>query len=167
MKNTVTKTATQKKLRSYFLSLSLFLMAFAVFPLQTAQAQDIPSNTELGIILGEPTGISAKFWQSGSTAIDAAVAWSLGKNESVHVHADYLFHNNMDVDQGVLLFYYGPGARAVFADDPRVGARFPLGLQYIIDSTRLSLFFEIAPTFDLIPSTSFGVDGGLGLRFFL
>lgn len=167
MKTTVTKSTIQKSLKPHFLSLTLLFMVLAVSAIQTAEAQNRPSNAELGIILGEPTGISFKFWQSGSTAIDGAIAWSLGRNESVHVHADYLFHNNLDVDQGVLLFYYGPGVKAVFADDPRVGVRFPVGLQYIIDSTRLSLFFEIAPTFDLIPSTSFGVDGGLGLRIFL
>lgn len=167
MKMTVTKTTFYKFIRHHTLSFLLLLMVFTVATIQTAEAQNRPTNTELGIILGEPTGISFKFWQSGSTAIDGAVAWSLGRNESVHVHADYLFHNNLDVDQGVLLFYYGPGVKAVFADDPRVGVRFPLGMQYIIDSTRISLFFEIAPTFDLSPSTSFGVDGGLGLRFFL
>lgn len=167
MKTTVTKTTIQKNLYVHILSLSLILMVFAASLVQTAEAQNRPSNTELGIILGEPTGISFKFWQSGSTAIDGAIAWSLGRNESVHVHANYLFHNNLEVDQGVLLFYYGPGIKVVFADDPRVGVRFPIGTQYIIDSTRLSLFFEIAPTFDLAPSTSFGVDGGLGVRLFL
>lgn len=162
------KTTIKKFLFPHLLSLSLVLLVFAITTIQTAEAQNRPSNTELGVILGEPTGISFKFWQSGSTAIDGAVAWSMGRNESVHVHADYLFHNDLDVDQGVLLFYYGPGVRTVFSDNnPRVGARFPLGLQYIVDSTRLSIFFEVAPTFDLIPSTSFGVNGGLGFRFFL
>lgn len=162
------KTTIKKFLFPHLLSLSLLLLVFAITTIQTAEAQNRPSNTELGVILGEPTGISFKFWQSGSTAIDGAVAWSMGRNESVHVHADYLFHNDLDVDQGVLLFYYGPGVRTVFSDNnPRVGARFPLGLQYIVDSTRLSIFFEVAPTFDLIPSTSFGVNGGLGFRFFL
>lgn len=162
------KTTIKKFLFPHLLSLSLLLLVFAITTIQTAEAQNRPSNTELGVILGEPTGISFKFWQSGSTAIDGAVAWSMGRNESVHVHADYLFHNDLDVDQGVLLFYYGPGVRTVFFDNnPRVGARFPLGLQYIVDSTRLSIFFEVAPTFDLIPSTSFGVNGGLGFRFFL
>lgn len=162
------KTTIKKFLFPHLLSLSLLLLVFAITTIQTAEAQNRPSNTELGVILGEPTGISFKFWQSGSTAIDGAVAWSMGRNESVHVHADYLFHNDLDVDHGVLLFYYGPGVRTVFSDNnPRVGARFPLGLQYIVDSTRLSIFFEVAPTFDLIPSTSFGVNGGLGFRFFL
>lgn len=154
-------------LNCQLLPLLVLGVIFTISAIQTAEAQNNPTNTELGVILGEPTGISFKFWQSGSTAIDGAVAWSLGRHESIHVHADYHFHNDLDVDQGALFFYYGPGVRAIFANDPKVGFRFPLGFQYIIDSTRISLFFEVAPTFDLIPSTSFGVNGGLGLRYFL
>jgi hypothetical protein len=158
----------EKLLNRHFLSLSLLLLIFAVSTVQTAEAQNRPTNTELGVILGEPTGISFKLWQSGSTAFGGAVAWSLGRNETVHIHLDYLFHSDLDVDQGVLMFYYGPGVRTLFSDNnPRVGVRFPVGLQYNVDSTRLSLFFEVAPTLDLIPATTFGVNGGLGFRFFL
>ncbi|MCH8549106.1 MAG: hypothetical protein LAT80_09520 [Balneolaceae bacterium] len=133
----------------------------------TADAQDRYSGTELGIILGEPTGISAKFWQSDRTAIDAALAWSFGRNESVHLHADYLIHNWMDVEDGSLAIYYGLGARALFANNSRFGARIPVGLQYIFPATRLGMFFEVAPTFDLVPETKFGVNGGIGVRVFL
>lgn len=147
---------------------TLLLGAFLFLGLETtADAQGRPGNTELGIILGEPTGISLKFWQSGSTAIDAAVAWSFGRHESVHIHADYLWHKNLQANRGTFYLYYGLGARAIFADDPKVGARIPVGLQYIIPDTRLTFFFEVAPILDLIPATKFGVNGGLGVRFFI
>jgi hypothetical protein len=149
-------------------SLLFSILIFSVAGLLTvAEAQDRHSNTELGIILGEPTGLSLKFWQSSTSAIDAAVAWSFGDNESVHLHADYLRHNWLDVDDGSLALYYGLGARALLSDNSRFGARIPVGLQYILPNTRLSLFFEVAPTLNLIPSTSFGVNGGLGIRVFL
>lgn len=133
----------------------------------SADAQNRHSNTELGIILGEPTGISAKFWQSDRTAISGAAAWSFGRHESVHLHADYTIHNWLDVEEGSMALYYGLGARTVLANNSRLGARIPVGLQYILPSTRLGLFFEVAPTFDLIPETKFGVNGGLGIRVFL
>lgn len=152
--------------RCTFLTLIIFTIGLSLF-FSNADAQSRPGNTELGIILGEPTGISLKMWQTNSTAIDAAVAWSFGRHESVHIHANYLIHTDLEADQGSFMFYYGLGARAVFADDPRFGARVPVGLQYIIPSTRLSLFFEVAPTFDLIPATKFGVNGGIGIRYFL
>lgn len=146
--------------------LSLLLIS-SLFLTSALHAQSRPGSTELGVILGEPTGISAKLWQSGSTAIDAAAAWSFGKEESLHLHASYLKHNALEAEAGNLYLYYGLGARALFADDPRFGARVPVGLQYIIENTRLSLFFEVAPTFDLVPATDFGVNGGIGVRYFL
>ena len=145
---------------------SVFL-GIALGSLNTAEAQSRHSNTELGIILGEPTGISLKVWQSDNTAFDAAIAWSFGRHESVHVHADYLRHNWLDVDKGSLALYYGLGARVLLANESRFGARIPLGLQYILPETRLSLFFEVAPTLNLMPETSFDVNGGIGIRYFL
>lgn len=147
--------------------LLLFILTISTATISNIYAQGRPGNTELGIILGEPTGISLKLWQSGSTAIDAAVAWSFGKHESVHIHADYLKHKPLDVSSGSLYLYYGIGARALLADNARFGARIPVGLQYIVPASRLSLFFEVAPLLDLAPATDFGVNGGIGIRYFL
>jgi hypothetical protein len=141
------------------------LMAFSLS--NTADAQSRYSNTELGIILGEPTGISLKAWQSDDTAFDAGFAWSFGDNGSLHLHADYLWHKWLDVETGSLALYYGLGARLQVADDPRFGARVPVGLQHNIPDTRLATFFEVAPLLDLVPETSFDVNGGLGIRIFL
>lgn len=153
-----------KKLFTSILLTSAFLLLALV---GQSHAQDRYSNTELGIILGEPTGISLKAWQSNSTAFDAGIAWSFGDNGSLHLHGDYLRHEWLDVDSGSLALYYGIGARVQLADDPRLGARIPFGLQYNIPDTRLSAFFEVAPLLDLVPETSFDVNGGLGLRIFL
>jgi len=153
-----------KKIVTSALLLS-FLLAFSIS--DTADAQDRYSNTELGIILGEPTGLSLKMWQSDNTAFDAGFAWSFGGSGSVHVHADYLRHNWLDVNTGSLALYYGLGARVRIADNPRFGVRIPIGLQFLIPDTRLSAFFEVAPLLDLAPETSFDVNGGLGLRIFI
>lgn len=152
------------KTKITLLTFALVLLFGAV---STIEAQSRYSNTEIGVILGEPTGISLKAWQSNNSAIDAALAWSFGDNGSVHMHADYLHHNWLSVDSGSLAFYYGIGARALFSDDSRFGARIPVGLQYLFPETRLSMFFEVAPTLDLIPETSFGVNGGIGVRIFI
>ncbi|REL24894.1 hypothetical protein DYD21_16555 [Rhodohalobacter sp. SW132] len=132
-----------------------------------SHAQDRYSNTELGIILGEPTGISLKMWQSDQTAFDAGFAWSFGGSGSVHIHSDYLRHNWLDSETGGLALYYGLGARVRLADDARLGVRIPVGLQFNIPDTRLATFFEVAPLLDLIPETTFDVNGGLGIRIFI
>ena len=153
----------KKTLLLTFLFSALLAFSFS----STAEAQSRYSNTELGVILGEPTGISLKAWQSDNTAFDAGIAWSFGDNGSLHLHGDYLIHNWLDVESGSLALYYGLGARVQLADDPRFGARIPIGLQYNIPDTRLATFFEVAPLLDLVPETSFDVNGGLGIRIYL
>ncbi len=51
------------------------------------------SGLGVGMILGEPTGLSAKMWTGKMTAFDAAAAWSFGDEGALHLHADMLFHN--------------------------------------------------------------------------
>lgn len=155
---------TNTFLKSTILSFVLFI-GFSLF--NTAHAQYRSGSTELGVILGEPTGISVQVWQSGTTAIDGAIAWSLGKNDTIHIHADYLKHDQLSVDRGSLTFYYGIGARAILADDARFGARIPIGLEFIIPNNPISMFVEVAPVFDLIPATDFDVNGGIGVRYIL
>lgn len=146
---------------------SALVIIFALGSFIDAEAQTRPGDTELGIILGEPTGLSLKVWQSDATAFDAAVAWSFGNNESVHIHADYLRHSWLEVDKGSMAIYYGLGARALLSNNSRFGARIPIGLEYILPDTPLGLFFEVAPILDLVPATEFDVNGGIGIRYFL
>jgi hypothetical protein len=120
-------------------------------------------STELGVIVGEPTGLSAKFWTSGNSAIDFAAAWSSG-GDTIHIHSNYLAHmwlNNRSA------FYVGLGGRVLLKDSSELAARVPLGLQINLARGRLGLFMELAPMLDIIPETGSGIDinGALGLRF--
>ena len=120
----------------------------------------------LGIILGEPTGISAKLWLSGATAIDGAVAWSFANESAFHIHADFLIHN-FDVFSKVVPLYYGIGGRIKFREnETRLGVRIPVGVAYDIPSTTIDLFLEIVPLLNLNPSTSFTLNGAIGGRFY-
>jgi len=123
----------------------------------------------LGIVIGEPTGVSGKLWLSKTTAIDGVAAWSFRDEAAFHVHGDFLIHdfNLLKVDKGSLPVYYGIGGRMKFeSDDSRVGARVPVGLAYIFEGRRVDLFFEIAPLLDLVPDTDFWINGGIGVRYF-
>lgn len=134
----------------------------------TAKAQH--SGLGLGVILGEPTGLSLKLWAGKNAAIDGAAAWSLGKKSSLHLHADYLLHNfNLfTVQTGRLPLYYGIGGRIKFRDDDddRVGLRIPVGIDYLFSNAPLDIFLEVVPLLDLIPNTDFDMNGGLGIRYF-
>ena len=137
------------------------LITAAVLMLSTTELK--AQSTELGVIIGEPTGISVKFWTTGDSAVDLGVAWSLGGSGETHVHSNYLWHFWMQDGLGL---YVGLGGRLLLKDDPELAARIPLGLQFNVER-RLSLFLELAPTLPVIPETSSGFtsNGGAGVRF--
>jgi len=125
-------------------------------------------DMEVGILLGEPTGLSGKYWVTGNTAVDLGVAWSFGEGGNFHLHGDYLFHNFdfFDVDSGSLPIYVGIGGRVRLEDDDsRVGLRVAIGLEYILESNPFSFFFEVAPIVDFLPETEADVNGGIGVRY--
>ena len=127
-----------------------------------------PGYFELGVILGEPTGISAKMWFDRNTAVDGAVSWSLKDNdEDLYLHADYLWHDYglINDPSGLLPLYYGIGGRVVLANDTRFGARVPVGISWMLNGTPLDLFIEAAVILDIIPETEFEMNGGIGIRF--
>ncbi|SHG26293.1 hypothetical protein SAMN05443144_1239 [Fodinibius roseus] len=152
--------------------ISVFLSAFLCISLATiTQAQQAGDGVGIGFMVGEPTGLSLKSWTGGNNAFDVGLAWSLGRYDAVNIHADYLWHNYdlfSEIESGRLPFYYGIGGRLILADDDAViGARIPVGLNYLFDNSPVGLFLEIAPIFNLAPETDFDVDGALGVRFYL
>lgn len=121
----------------------------------------------LGIIIGEPTGISAKIWTTEYTALDAAMAWSFAEKGFLRLHSDLLFHRYLiDVEKGELPFYFGAGAKLVFASELELGIRIPLGIAYQFDSHPFEAFIEIVPVFNLIPKTQVDMDAGIGFRYY-
>lgn len=84
------------KLRTIFLIAAYSLCLVALKPSTThPQANTNGSrNVGVGLMLGEPTGVSVKSWFGRKSAFDIGAAWSLaGRNEALLMHADYLFHS--------------------------------------------------------------------------
>lgn len=146
-------------------SILLFLLGLIFLP-TTLKAQD--SGIGLGIILGEPTGVSLKSWIGRREAFDIAVAWSFEGEGAIHVHADYLFHNFrlFNVEKGDLVFYYGIGARVKTVNKTQVGVRVPLGLSYLFAKDPLEIFFELGPIMNVTPKTLFRMTTGVGIRYY-
>ena len=144
-----------------------FLLA-ALTICTAVSAQD--SGFGIGVIVGEPTGLSLKAWVTGSAAIDGAAAWSLRGNSSLHLHADYLHHNFglFSLQTGRLPLYYGIGGRIRFRedDDHMIGFRIPVGIDYLFANAPLDVFLEVVPLLDLVPETDFDINGGAGIRYF-
>ena len=145
--------------------LTLILLLLVFFP-QHAISQE--KGWGLGIILGEPTGVSFKKWLSKDHAIDAAAAWSFGHEDAFHLHADYLFHNRnlINIDGNRIPFYYGVGGRLKFQNQSRFGIRFPVGITFFIREAPIDLFFELVPILDLAPSTDFDLNAAIGARYY-
>jgi hypothetical protein len=127
-----------------------------------------PRGFGLGVIIGEPTGISFKKWMNTSQALDGAVAWSFGHEDAFHLHLDYLFHNRrlIIIDRNVIPFYYGIGGRFKFGDSNTFGIRFPLGLTVFIVEAPIDLFLEVVPIMNLAPETDLDLNAAIGARYY-
>ena len=137
-----------------------------------ARSQD---DFGIGIIVGEPTGLSLKYWLDEDYAIDGAAAWSNSENDSFQLHGDYLIHDYDLLEADELPVYYGIGARLKFKDDDgrgrnenhaMFGIRFPLGVTYLFDDEPLDLFFELVPVLDLSPGVDLDINAAVGLRLY-
>lgn len=145
-----------------------FLVVCTVFILCVTASHAQNRGFGIGIILGEPTGLSGKYWLSSTTAIDGGLAWSFARESSIHIHADHLWHmfdalKTEDVD---IPLYVGVGGRMRLSNDARLGVRIVGGFDYMVYSVPLDVFLEIAPIMDLIPATRLAINGGIGIRFF-
>ena len=148
------------------LLLTFSLVIIGVFSISSNAQNTNGGKTGLGVMIGEPTGISLKSWTNEKNAFDLGLAWSLSGKDAVHIHADYLWHTWLDVEEGDLAFYYGVGGRAVFANDAFIGLRVPLGLNYLAAEAPIGFFVEIAPIVDFLPDTDGDANGGIGVRYY-
>lgn len=122
----------------------------------TAMAEDeAPSRAEkgtlgIGIILGEPTGVSAKLYLKDDQALQAAVGFAF-YGGGLHAHVDYVFHPFIlqSKDSFVLPFYVGPGVRVIDYRSGRdtafvaVGLRVVAGLLFDFKEIPLDAFVEV------------------------
>ncbi len=158
--------------------LTFLAMAFA-------SNQSFAQNTGVGagLILGSPTGISAKFWTSSTNAVDLAIGWSangewarfgdtwyyVNSQSYLHIHADYLWHNfNVIKSEERFPLYYGLGFHYDSGNTMAAafGIRGVVGIDWLPRSVPLDVFLEFAPVVYLTPGSGLGFDTGIGARFF-
>lgn len=130
---------------------------WALFAVATAIPGSVAAQSSVGMIVGEPTGVSVRVG-----TVQAHAAWSFRDDGALHLSADKVLRfGNMETG---LVWYVGLGARAKFADDVRIGPRVPVGFLYP-DAGPFEVFVEVAPILDLTPETTLRVNGGIGLRY--
>jgi hypothetical protein len=139
----------------------------------------------LGAILGEPTGITGKYWMDHRAAIDGTLSFSF--SHYFLIYSDYLYHFpgafghssefvsqlNPYIGVGLELLIQtedtGRNDRHYFrSDDGSVGlaVRIPLGIEWRPVTAPIGVFVELAPGVGVIPATYGFLQGGVGIRFY-
>ena len=135
----------------------------------------------IGLVLGQPTGLTTKYWIDKYYAIDAAAGFTLGSANSMHIHTDLLYHlyDVINIPQGEMLYYFGGGIRVKFADNDstkfknrktRTGLRLvAAGLNYSFpdfETFPFNLFTEFVPVIDIAPKVRVDFNYGIGGRVY-
>ena len=161
----------------------LFVLLLSLNPVSLHAATD-SHNFGLGILLGDPSSITGKYWFNRQEAADAGIAFSF--NNSVLLYGDYLFHypgafkqNNKFLSE--LTPYVGIGGLIAVTSSDRDSAdrfygrtsgslglavRIPLGIEWQLPKPSIGVFIEFVPGLSVVPSTSGLVEGGLGIRYY-
>lgn len=135
----------------------------------------------LGIILGEPTGLTGKLFMHPNHAVDMILAYDI-TDEAFAMAVDYHFVFDpwpFRIPAGEMPIYVGIGGKlSVFGEhsegrhddhhdeDVAFGLRIPIGLAFLFNRVPIEIFLEIAPGIRLFPATDADVDGGIGVRFY-
>ena len=120
----------------------------------------------VGVIQGDPTGPTLKFWLHPNAAINVG----LGFEKDLLVYGDLLFHgwNVFSKPQmGKIAGYLGLGFRfEEKKNDNDYGLRTVAGIAYWFENYPVEIFLEFAPVFQIAPNNNTGFDSGIGLRYY-
>jgi Protein of unknown function (DUF3996) len=152
----------------------LATFGIAMFSLTTADARPRPSGHirgrsfeanktfGLGIELGEPTGLTGKYFLSPDRALDFGVGdiYNNGNRYGLHIYGDYLFHpvSLASTEAFELPLYIGLGGRIwdfqdrgpqVHDDALAFGFRVPVGVSFDFNELPLDAFVQVVPVLDV------------------
>jgi hypothetical protein len=146
----------------------LFQLIWLAAPAQAITSR-VGSTDDLGVgvALGQPMGITSKYWLSSTLAVDAFMGYHF--NHNFDAHLDYLWHSfsSFDVSSGRLPFYMGVGGRILLGNSSQLAARIPLGATYLFPNDPLEVYAEVAPVVRLIKGLGADIDGAVGVRVYI
>ena len=169
---------------SRVLAVLICIGGLALFSVQPAHASEVGQSKKfgIGVYLGQPTGLTMKYFFSPKHALTGAIGAGWWGGNNLHFHVDYGYHipltRTADFDfkfwvgGGLKFFYFyhdynnyydthwDGGGRAGLA------IRVPLGIAFHLNKVPLDIFFELAPGVAFLPWIGFTFDGGIGVRYF-
>ena len=123
----------------------------------------------IGVIAGEPTGLTLKYMFDNTMGIDVGAGWSTSSDDEYQIYGDFLYHiyDLLMPGTGQLPLYFGGGLSYLKRDnlDDEFGIRIPVGVEYLFKRVPLAAFAELVPVLNLTPDTDFDMQGGIGIRF--
>ena len=144
--------------------LILALLLAAAVPAAAAGGTD--KSLGVGIMLGSPTGATAKYWLAPTRALDLG----LGTDGEFEFHADYLLHafdvfpKSPDTRIGA---YAGLGGAVTSRHESGgLALRIPVGVTFLPVRYAVEFYFELVPTVEVTPDSHTDMDFGLGGRFY-
>ena len=132
----------------------------------------------VGMGLGAPTGVVAKYWLGDWTAVQAGFGGDLGEHRSLSLTVDYVVSfRPMEVPDALfsLPIYMGAGlkvdANLQATSAVALGPRWVVGASLVVPDLPLDLYIEVVPTFYLMElpafSPSLAMDGQIGIHYYL
>lgn len=149
-----------------FLFLALLLVSVDVLAPHPAAAQRQPGSAGAGFQVGQPGGLALKLYQNDSIAYDGVI--STDGDDFLIGHFHRLWERPLP--DSPLHFYLGPGmvvGPETLAQSPqlRLGLSTEAGLNFYAE--RFEVFLHVTPTLQFLPNTRVGLDGNVGLRYYL
>ncbi|MBN1595828.1 hypothetical protein JW933_07875 [candidate division FCPU426 bacterium] len=119
-----------------------------------------------GLIIGDPTGITAKYWQNESIAYDFALGAQLA-GAGVSAHADYLYHLCVFPEVPEAPMYVGGGLFLGGSSDViSTGGRGVVGMTYLFKEP-FDVFMQLSPNLSLLPEVGFFFTFSIGVRIYI
>lgn len=125
------------------------------------------SNLGVGVILGDPTGLTFTHRFSTERELRPFLAYDWGN--SFEIGVDYRFRRPgagwLPQELKSTVPFFGIGAR--IENDNQFGLRLPVGLQYRFAGTPSEVGLELVPGIGLAPDTEAHFEGGFTFTYFL
>ncbi len=158
------------------------VLVLALVAIPTVARADHPFG--LGVMLGAPTGLSAKLYLTKPMALQFGLGYEpcCRDYHGLHIHTDVLWHPVILLRQPsfVMPFYLGVGVRLLehgpnndaYDDHIHLGIRVPFGILFDFPQVQLDVFIELAVVVDLIYTGDYpdhrrsDINGVVGVRYY-
>ncbi len=159
---------------------SAMIAAAALIGLSVSTPVDAkkPGPFGIGVMLGDPSGVSGKVYLQDTMALDFGVGVGFFGGNNFHTHADLLFQYGLrSFSAGQLDWFIGGGPKFSFFWSGRgngngnrarsaLGGRGAAGLSWTFKHAPVELFMEAAAGFWLVDFVAFDFDGSVGARYY-